>query len=58
MRKPPEPQAHEHFCSSCFPKRTNGKARGWWRCLKVQCTKPLSSPCKKHQSVSEAGVTP
>lgn len=56
MRDPKPP--HEHFCSSCFPHRkTNGKARGWWRCFDDPCTKGLAVPCRKCQRPNVEGPT-
>ena len=41
---------HEHFCRVCYPHlKTNGTARGWYRCTRTKCTKPMTAPCPKHE---------
>lgn len=53
-RQPPL-RAHEHFCSRCYPfKRTNGSARGWWRCTAKLCTKPMKAECRDCTAKAEA----
>lgn len=42
-------RAHEHFCSMCYPQKTNGQARGWWRCTAKPCIRPEKSICRKHE---------
>jgi hypothetical protein len=42
---------HEHFCSVCFSRngRTNGQAKGWYRCGLKPCTKLPDWKCPKHR---------